>query len=89
MAVFNDVEEENKLVLYPHTVKWVHRVPVASKADFQVVPFEKKEPLEEACRHFLECVDKRLTPQTDGKEAIGVLKILDQAQKELDKAYYE
>ena len=87
MAVFNDVEEENKLVLYPHKVEWVHRIPVASKAEFETIPVEKKEPLREACQHFLECIQKRSTPKTDGKEALAVLKVLQQAQLELDKRY--
>ena len=85
MAVFNDVEEENKLVLYSHKVQWVHRVPVASKGQFEAVPLEKKEPLKEACLHFLDCVANRTQPRTDGKEALAVLKVLNQAQEELDK----
>ena len=87
MAVFNDVEEDNKLVLYPHKVEWVHRIPVASKAQFEVVPLEKTEPLKEACRHFLDCVAKRTPPKTNGKEALAVLKVLHKAQEELDKRH--
>lgn len=87
MAVFNDVEENNKLILYSHKVQWVHRVPVASKGEFEAVPLEKKEPLKEACLHFLGCVASRMQPRTDGKEALAVLKVLHQAQEELDKRY--
>jgi UDP-2-acetamido-3-amino-2,3-dideoxy-glucuronate N-acetyltransferase len=87
MAVFNDVEEDNKLILYPHKVQWVHRVPVASKAQFEVVPLEKKEPLKEACQHFLDCVAQRTQPKTDGQEALSVLKVLHRAQEELDKSH--
>lgn len=87
MAVFNDVEEDHKLVLYPHKVEWLHRIPVASKAQFQAVSLEKKEPLREACRHFLDCVATRRQPKTDGREALSVLKVLHQAQQELDKRY--
>lgn len=87
MAVFNDVEENNKLILYSHKVQWVHRVPVASKGEFEAVPVEKKEPLKEACLHFLGCVASRKQPRTDGKEALAVLKVLHQAQEELDKRY--
>lgn len=87
MAVFNDVEEHNKLILYSHKVQWVHRVPVASKGEFEAVPVEKKEPLKEACLHFLGCVASRKQPRTDGKEALAVLKVLHQAQEELDKRY--
>jgi len=87
MAVFNDMEEENKLVLYSHKVHWVHRVPVASKGEFETVLLEKKEPLKEACSHFLECVTNRKQPRTDGQEALAVLKVLNQAQEELDKGH--
>lgn len=87
MAVFDDMEEENKLVLYSHKVHWVHRVPVALKGEFEAVHLEKKEPLKEACLHFLECVANRTEPRTDGKEALAVLMVLNQAQQELDKRY--
>ncbi len=87
MAVFNDMEEENKLVLYSHKVNWVHRVPVALKGQFETVPLEKKEPLKEACAHFLECMADRKQPRTDGKEALEVLKVLSQAQEELDRGH--
>jgi len=87
MAVFDDMETENKLILYSHKVHWVHRVPVASKGEFEVVPLEKKEPLKEACSHFLECVANRANPRTDGKEALAVLKVLNLAQVELDRGH--
>jgi len=87
MAVFNDTQEENKLVLYSHKVHWVHRVPVASKGEFETVVLEKKEPLKEACAHFLACVADRSQPRTDGKEALAVLKVLNQAQEKLDKGH--
>jgi len=87
MAVFNDMEEDNKLILYSHKVQWVHRVPVASKGEFEPVPLEKKEPLNEACLHFLGCVADRTRPRTDGKEALSVLMVLNQAQEELDRGH--
>jgi len=87
MAVFNDMEQDHKLMLYAHKVHWVDRVPVASKGEFETVPLEKKEPLREACLHFLECVADRTRPRTDGKEALAVLKVLSQAQEELDKGH--
>ncbi len=87
MAVFDDLEEENKLVLYPHKIEWRHRIPVASKAKSEIVPIEKKEPLKEACLHFLDCIRNRKTPKTDGKEALAVLKVLQQAQHDLDQRH--
>lgn len=84
MAVFDDVQPKEKLVLFPHRVDWVHRVPVASKGDREVIPLEEKEPLREACLHFIECVEKRTRPLTDAAEGVRVLRVLDQAQRCLD-----
>jgi len=83
MAVFNDLEED-KLVLYPHKIEWIKQIPVAAKAEKEIIPIDQKEPLRAACEHFLHCVQNRLTPQTDGKEALAVLNILQQAQEKLD-----
>ncbi|MCD4780267.1 MAG: Gfo/Idh/MocA family oxidoreductase [Candidatus Omnitrophica bacterium] len=85
MAVFNDMEQEEKLVVYPHKVEWIKQVPVASKAQKEVIAFEKTEPLKEACQHFLTCMDTRQKAKTDGNEALAVLKVLQQAQEYLDK----
>jgi UDP-2-acetamido-3-amino-2,3-dideoxy-glucuronate N-acetyltransferase len=76
MAVFDDTETERKLVLYPHRIDWVNRFPVARKAECEVVPLVKEEPLKNECRHFLECVRDRRTPRTDGENGLRVLKIL-------------
>ncbi|MFQ5597672.1 MAG: Gfo/Idh/MocA family oxidoreductase [Nitrospiria bacterium] len=87
MAVFNDMEKEEKLRLYPHSIEWKHHVPVPSKADAQAIACETGEPLRAECRHFLEAVRKRAVPRTDGEEGLRVLNVLQQCQKALsDKA---
>ncbi len=80
MAVFNDLEEE-KLTLFPHRVELRDEYPVvASKAERNPIHIDEKEPLKEACLHFLECVEKRLRPKTDGEEGLRVLKVLQEAE---------
>jgi UDP-2-acetamido-3-amino-2,3-dideoxy-glucuronate N-acetyltransferase len=76
MAVFDDTQTENKLVIYPHRIEWVNRMPVARRAEGQVVPLSKTEPLRLECAHFLECVRDRRQPQTDGVNGLNVLKVL-------------
>lgn len=76
MAVFDDTCTENKLVLYPHRVDWVNRVPVARRAEGEVVPLERVEPLRTECAHFLDCIQHRKKPQTDGQNGLQVLRIL-------------
>jgi UDP-2-acetamido-3-amino-2,3-dideoxy-glucuronate N-acetyltransferase len=80
MAVFDDMSKE-KLFLYPHKIEWKEgKIPVAQKADYEVVPVGKGEPLKEELRHFVECVLERKRPNTDGYEGLKVLKILESAE---------
>lgn len=85
MAVFDDVSKDRKLVLYPHSVDWIERLPVARKAEGEVVPMELGEPLKAECAHFLECIHTRQTPRTDGAEGLRVLKVLEACQHSLDR----
>lgn len=76
MAVFDDMQAENKLVLYPHRIDWVNRIPVARKAEPEIVPLRRDEPLRLECSHFLECVAERKVPETDGENGLRVLRVL-------------
>jgi UDP-2-acetamido-3-amino-2,3-dideoxy-glucuronate N-acetyltransferase len=83
MAVFDDVEKENKLLLYPHVISWKNHVPIANKAEARPVPFDPGEPLRAECLHFLECLQTRQTPRTSGQEGLRVLTVLQQCQEAL------
>jgi len=82
MAVFDDTAED-KLVLYPHKVKWQNRVPTAVKANGEIVKLENREPLRAECQHFLDCVESRTSPVSDGVEGLRVLRVLDACQRSL------
>ena len=49
MAVFNDVEPKDKLLLYPHRIEWKDHVPVPDKKEAEKVTLDKKEPLRDRC----------------------------------------
>lgn len=83
MAVFDDVEEEDKLLLYPHVITWRNHLPIANKADAKSILIELCEPLRAECLHFLECIRTRQTPRTDGQEGLRVLTVLQQCQEAL------
>jgi UDP-2-acetamido-3-amino-2,3-dideoxy-glucuronate N-acetyltransferase len=83
MAVFDDTQTAEKLVLYPHQINWLDRVPVAQKAEGQVVPLKNDEPLRLECEHFLECVRERKKPRTDGESGLRVLRILRACEQSL------
>jgi UDP-2-acetamido-3-amino-2,3-dideoxy-glucuronate N-acetyltransferase len=76
MAVFDDTQTEKKLLLYSHRIDWVDRVPIARKAEPEVVALNQEEPLRVECSHFIECVRERRSPRTDGQNGVDVLRIL-------------
>jgi UDP-2-acetamido-3-amino-2,3-dideoxy-glucuronate N-acetyltransferase len=86
MAVFDDLTDE-KLFIYPHRIEWKDgKIPVAHKADYEVVPVEMSEPLRLELEHFIDCILNRRRPETDGREGVAVLKVLEQAQESLSGA---
>jgi UDP-2-acetamido-3-amino-2,3-dideoxy-glucuronate N-acetyltransferase len=85
MAVFDDVSKDRKLVLFPHRIDWIERLPVARKADGEVVPIDLGEPLKAECAHFLQCIRTRQKPRTDGAEGLRVLQVLEACQRSLDR----
>lgn len=82
MAVFDGVK--NELVVYSHKIKKrKNKNPETIKAKGKILKISKKEPLLIEAEHFLECLRKRKTPRTDGKEALLVLRVLDASQRSL------
>jgi len=85
MAVFDDTKPwADKLLLYPHEIKWKNNIPVPAKADPERIDIIQAEPLRLKCEHFLDCISKGKQPVTDGREGLRVLKVLNTSQKSLD-----
>jgi UDP-2-acetamido-3-amino-2,3-dideoxy-glucuronate N-acetyltransferase len=86
MAVFDDTAGwDEKLLLYPHRVDWLEgKVPVVHRADANAVHLTPNEPLEEECRQFLNAIETRVHPLTDGPSGVEVLTVLDAGQRSLD-----
>jgi UDP-2-acetamido-3-amino-2,3-dideoxy-glucuronate N-acetyltransferase len=83
MAVFDDVQPENKLVVYPHMIDWRDHIPVPTQGAAEPVVIDTAEPLRAECAHFLECIRTRQRPRTDGHEALRVLSVLQQCEAAL------
>ncbi len=86
MLVFDDTRPwEEKLLLFRNHLTWRDdQTPDVSHRDAEKIHVEPKEPLKEECRHFLKCCEERIEPQTDGKEGLRVLKVLQAAQASLN-----
>jgi len=87
MAVFDDMAKaEDKLLVYPHRIDWKEgNIPTPVKENAMAIAYEAKEPLNEECRHFIECIEKGATPRTNGEEGLRVLKVLNACQRSLDQ----
>lgn len=85
MAVFDDTQPwADKLLLYPHEIKWQHNIPLPAKADPERPEIPQDEPLRLECKHFINCIANGDSPITNGHEGLGVLKILNASQRSLD-----
>jgi UDP-2-acetamido-3-amino-2,3-dideoxy-glucuronate N-acetyltransferase len=85
MAVFDDtLPWDEKLLLYPHEIRWENGIPVPSKAEGYRLELGHAEPLKLECQHFLDCIAEGKRPRTDGKEGLAVLKVLNASQQSLN-----
>lgn len=84
MAVFNDLSSDQKLTVYREHIDWSNGVPVPQKNGGQVIEIESAEPLKQECQHFLDCLETRRQPLTDGHNGLATLKVLAAAQSSLE-----
>ncbi|MCX5855685.1 MAG: Gfo/Idh/MocA family oxidoreductase [Deltaproteobacteria bacterium] len=86
MAVFDDTRPwSEKLLIYPHEIKWQNYIPVPSTATPERIDITEMEPLKLECKHFLHCITNGSTPVTDGEEGLRVLRILNASQRSLNE----
>ena len=83
VVCFDDTSPEQKLMVYPHRIEWVDRVPVARKANGEALVFDDVEPLRVECQAFLDACTTRTPPLTDGVSALRVLQVLEDSQSSL------
>ena len=90
MAVFDDTQASEKIRLYDKGVTTRQDYETYGEylsirtGDILIPQVKSSEPLMEECRHFLECIEKRERPRSDGGEGLRVLKVLDAAQRSLE-----
>jgi predicted dehydrogenase len=77
MAVFDDMEQwDKKLAVYKHSI-WQDDGQWASTTEEPTyVKVAQGMPLTRECQNFIESIQTRKQPKTDGEEAIRVLRIL-------------
>src|SRR5258708_6490120 len=83
MAVFDDVRKADKLQIFEKKIDLVNGQFVVEKPVGRPIEFPPDEPLLLECRHFLECIEQRKTPKTDGRDAWRVLEVPKASQRSL------
>lgn len=87
MAVFDDTQPlAEKLIFYPYKVEWEGSAPQSIKGTPEPIEIDDAEPLRLEVEHFLERVEDRKTPRTDGEEGLRGIEVLNAAQADLDAA---
>jgi predicted dehydrogenase len=82
MASFDDVAK--RLVLYDQRVEVKGNLSVPVRGSGEEVSFAADEPLRLECQAFLEAMETRERPLTDGYSALRVLGVLEAAQRSLE-----
>ena len=91
MAVFDDMQPAEMLRIYDKGV--TNNPQYGSFAEALslrfgnvTIPYIKMtEPLKLECQHFLDCIEVNQTPRSDGRDGIRVVKVLQAAQRSLEK----
>ena len=84
MLVFDDQKEwSEKLILYPHKIEKNSEIPDLLKAEGRGVDLKEGEPLRLECQHFLDCIETRSIPSSDGEEGVRVLNVLNRAEQSM------
>ncbi len=89
MAVFDDMQPIEKLRIYNNSAE--KKIDYDTYGDYITLRFGEitipyvavTEPLKLECQHFLECIEKRITPRTDGRSGLRVVKVLEAADHSL------
>ncbi|MEZ4613308.1 MAG: hypothetical protein R2838_24230 [Caldilineaceae bacterium] len=90
MAIYDDVEPQEKIKIYDKRVNAIRRTDTFGEFNFAyhygdiVSPFVRfDEPLRLECSHFVDCIREGKTPQTDGHNGLRVVQIIEAAQESL------
>jgi predicted dehydrogenase len=90
MIVYDHLDGENQVKIFDKGVELLrneeerYKVLVQYRTgDLTVPKVDQTEPLEIACRHFIECIQKGQKPLTDGVAGLRVVELLEAAENSM------
>jgi UDP-2-acetamido-3-amino-2,3-dideoxy-glucuronate N-acetyltransferase len=84
MAIFDDTASQKLVLASKCATKTSHGFSL-SDGGIQALPIETREPLRAACEHFLEKIERKERPRSDGHDGLRVLRVLEAAQRSLNQ----
>jgi UDP-2-acetamido-3-amino-2,3-dideoxy-glucuronate N-acetyltransferase len=84
MALFDDTNPKDKLLLFSHEIEWIGREPIPHQKSPEPVPVPLDEPLRIECQDFIDCIQTRSRPKVDGHKGLQVLQVLSYCQRSLE-----
>ena len=84
-AVFDDYAKNERLKYYNNVPRIVDGMAVIDDKGYNVQAIGHTKPLTGQLKHFLNCIENNKIPLSSGDEALNVVKVLECAQKSLEK----
>lgn len=89
MAVFDDMEASEKIRVYDKGAdvklsvdSYVEAITLRT-GDILLPKIPSGEPLQTECRHFIESIEKKTPPRSDGRDGVRVVKVLEAGSESL------
>jgi predicted dehydrogenase len=90
MIVYDDLQTHEKIRIYdtrverpPHNDTFADFHYSYHYGDSYIPHIQQEEPLKVECQHFLDCIEKGITPLTSGLKGLELVRILEAASKSL------
>jgi predicted dehydrogenase len=93
MIVYDHLDAENQVKIFDKGVDLLqdeerYKVLVQYRTGDLLVPkVDQTEPLEIACKHFIDCIQKGETPLTDGNAGLRVVELLEAAERSISEQW--
>jgi predicted dehydrogenase len=92
MIVYDDVSQLEKIRVFdtrverpPHYDTFAEFHYAYHYGDVYVPYIKQEEPLKTECQHFLDCISQGITPLTDGRRGLDLVRILEASSKSLKR----
>ena len=83
MLSFEDSSKDKNILYYNKHVEWGENQPIMKEEPDEVISYEKKLPLTEELKYFIENIDGKIEI-TNGQSGLEVVKVLETVQKLLN-----